>query len=204
LDKWYSREDRVQPFFKFETEEHLSYVQGYTRILARKYAELYPKSRMTNDKIERIVKASRLHDVGKLAMPEWILLKDGRLSEGEFDLFKAHTVKGCEMVHLLGQTPDEEFNRICHNIVLYHHEKYDGTGYPYGLKKDKIPMEAQIVGLADMYDVLVHGKGERKRFTKEEAFQMLMRDDFGQISPKLRECFAMVKEDMEAFSIMTE
>jgi len=201
LDKWYSSEERVLPFFNYETEQHLDYVQGYTRIIATQYAKLFPKSRMTKEKIERIVKAARLHDVGKLAIPEWILLKDGRMSEGELDILKTHTVKGCEMVHLLGQTDDEEYNRICHNIVLYHHEKYDGSGYPYGLKKDKIPTEAQIVALADIYDVLIHGEGERKRFTKDEAFQMIMRNDFGQISPKLKECFAMAKEAMETLQI---
>lgn len=201
MDKWYNEDNQILPFFKFESEKHLDYVQGYTRILAVEYARLYPKSRMTKDKIERIVKAARLHDVGKMAIPDWVLLKDGRLSEGELDILKTHTIKGCEMVHLLGQTEDEVYNRICHNIVLYHHEKYDGTGYPYGLKRDKIPIEAQLVALADMYDVLIHGKGERKRFTKEEAFQMLMRGDFGQLSPKIRECFAMAKEDMEAFTV---
>ena len=101
----------------------------------------------------------------------------------------------------MGQTDDDEYNRICHNVVLYHHEKYDGTGYPYGLKKDKIPKEAQIVGLADMYDVLVHGKDKRQRFTKEEAYQMLIKDEFGEISPRLKETFQSAKDDMEAFVV---
>ncbi len=201
MDKWYNDEKRTLPFFDYETEKHLNYVQGYTRILATQYANLFPKSRMTKDKIERIVKAARLHDIGKLAIPEWILLKEGRISEGELDILKTHTIKGCEMVHLLGQTDDEEYNRICHNVVLYHHEKYDGSGYPYGLKKDKIPTEAQIVALADIYDVLIHGVGERKRFTKDEAFRMILRDDFGPVSPKLRECFVVAKEDMESFEV---
>lgn len=201
MDKWYTEECRGLSFRKFEPEQHLLYVQGYTRIISETYARLYPKARMTSEKITKIVKAARLHDVGKLAVPEWVLLKDGRLSESEMNILKNHTIKGCEMVHLLGWTEDEEYNKICHNIVLYHHEKYDGTGYPYGLKRDKIPKEAQIVGLADMYDVLVHNIGSRKHFTKEEAFQMLMRDDFGQISPRLRECLVVAKDEMESFSL---
>lgn len=201
LDKWYNDEEHALSFFDYETEIHLKYVEGYTRILATQYAKLFPKSRMTKDKIERVVKASRLHDIGKLAVPEWILLKDGRMSEGEFDILKTHTIKGCEMVQLLGQTNDEEYNRICRNIVLYHHERYDGSGYPYGLKKDKIPLEAQIVALADIYDILIHGGGERKRFTKDEAFQMIIRDDFGQISPRLRECIVVAKEVLELFEV---
>lgn len=199
MDRWFSDENNVLRFSDIESEVHIAYVQGYTRILAQHYAKLYPKARMTTDKIEKIVRAARLHDIGKLAVMDWVLLKDGRLSVGELDILKTHTIKGCEMVHVLGQTEDDEYNRICHNVVLYHHEKYDGTGYPYGLKKDKIPKEAQIVGLADMYDVLIHGKGERQRFTKEEAYQMLMRDEFGEISPRLKECLQIAKEDMESF-----
>lgn len=204
MDKWLSDETNVLHFVDIESEQHILYVQAYTRILAEHYAGLFPKARMTIDKINRIVRAARLHDIGKLAVPEHILLKEGRLSEGEMDMLRLHTMKGCEMVHVLGQTEDEEYNRICHNIVLYHHEKYDGTGYPYGLKKDKIPLEAQIVGLADMYDVLIHGKGDRQKFTREEAYQMLMRDEFGELSPRLKESLQDAKEDMEAFVLEVE
>ncbi len=201
MDKWFSEENNVLHFSDVESEQHIAYLQGYTRILVEHYAKLYPKARMTKERIEKIVRAARLHDIGKIAIPDWILLKDGRQSAGELDILKTHTIKGCEMIHVLGQTEDAEYNRICHNIVLYHHEKYDGTGYPYGLKKDKIPKEAQIVGLADMYDVLIHGEGDRQRFTKEETFQMLMRGVFGEISPRLKECLQDAKEDMESFVV---
>lgn len=204
MDKWLSDESNVLRFADIESEQHILYVQTYTRILAEHYAGLFPKARMTTDKISRIVRAAGLHDIGKLAVPEHVLLKEGRLSEGEMDMLKSHTMKGCEMVHILGQTEDEEYNRIFHNIVLYHHEKYDGTGYPYGLKKDKIPLEAQIVGLADMYDVLIHGKGDRQKFTREEAYQMLMRDEFGELSPRLKESLRDAKDDMEAFVLEFE
>lgn len=201
MDRWMQNETNMLRFADYEPEEHILYVQGYTRIIANHYAKIFPKARMTTDKIERIVRAAGLHDIGKLAIPESVLLKDGRLSEGEFEMLKMHTQKGCELIHILGQTDDDEYNRICHNVVLYHHEKYDGTGYPYGLKKDKIPKEAQIVGLADMYDVLVHGKDKRQKFTKEEAYQMLIKDEFGEISPRLKETFQSAKDDMEAFVV---
>lgn len=201
LERWLSSETKVLRFADIESEEHILYVQGYTRILAEHYAGIFPKARMTAEKISRIVRAAGLHDIGKLAVPEMILVKDGRLSDGEMDILKTHTLKGCEMFHILGETEDAEYNRICHNIILYHHEKYDGTGYPYGLKKDKIPPEAQLLGLADMYDVLIHGKGERQKFTKEEAYRMLMHDEFGEISPRMKECFQDAKDDMEALII---
>lgn len=201
MDKWFSEDNNILHFCDIESEQHIAYIQGYTRILAEHYAGLYPKARMTKDRIDKIVRAARLHDIGKIAIPDWILLKDGRQSAGELDILKTHTIKGCEMLHVLGQTEDEEYNRICHNIVLYHHEKYDGTGYPYGLKKDKIPKEAQLVSLADMYDVLIHGEGERQIFTKEEAFQMLMKGVFGEIAPRLKQSLLDAKEDMESFVV---
>ncbi len=203
MDRWLE-DETILRFSDIETKEHLMYVEGYTRILATCYAKQYPKARMTKKKIENIVKASRYHDIGKIAIPDWILLKDGRLSVGEMEILRTHAIKGCEMFHVMGMTEDDEYNRICHNVILYHHEKYDGTGYPYGLRKEKIPKEAQLVGLADMYAVLVHGKGERKRFTKEEAFSMLMRDEFGEISPRLKECLMIAKEEIESYVVVKE
>lgn len=201
MDKWFSDENKVLHFSDVESSQHIAYVQGYTRILAEHYAKIYPKAKMTMGRIEKLVRAAQLHDIGKMAVPDWVLLKVGRLSEYEMDLMKTHTIKGCELVHVLGQTEDDEYNRICHNVVLYHHEKYDGTGYPYGLKKDKIPIDAQVVGLADMYDILVHGTGERQKYTKEEAYQLLMQNSFGEIGPRMKECFEHAKEEMEAFII---
>ncbi len=203
MDRWLE-DETVLRFSDIESKEHLMYVEEYTRILATCYAKQYPKARMTQKKIEYIVKASRYHDIGKIAIPDWILLKDGRLSVGEMEILRTHTIKGCEMFHVMGMTEDEDYNRICHNVILYHHEKYDGTGYPYGLRKDKIPKEAQLVGLADMYAVLVHGIGERKKFTKEEAFSMLLQDEFGEISPRLKECLTIAKEEMENYVVLKE
>lgn len=203
MDRWLE-DETVLRFSDIESKEHLMYVEEYTRILATCYAKQYPKARMTQKKIEYIVKASRYHDIGKIAIPDWILLKDGRLSVGEMEILRTHTIKGCEMFHVMGMTEDEDYNRICHNVILYHHEKYDGTGYPYGLRKDKIPKEAQLVGLADMYAVLVHGIGERKKYTKEEAFSTLLQDEFGEISPRLKECLTIAKEEMENYVVLKE
>ena len=200
-NKWYSEAGNGISFSDVESEEHIQYIQGYTRILARQYGKLYPKSRMTAEKIEKIVRASRWHDIGKLAIPEWILRKAGRLSEEEMNLLKEHTLKGAELLNVMGQTEDEEYNRICHNICMYHHERYDGTGYPCGLKKDKIPIEAQFVFVADVYDVLIHGMSERPIYTKEEAYQMLMRHEFGELSLRIQECLMNAKEEMETFCI---
>lgn len=180
-----------------ESEEHIWYVQQYTRILAEQYAALYPRSKMTKHKIDLIVQAAQLHDVGKITMPDSILTRSGMLSKSELDLLKEHTIKGSQIVKVLSELQEKDYSRICYNVCLYHHEKYDGTGYPCGLKGDKIPVEAQIVGLADMYDVLVNPNMNKEPYPKEKAYYMLMNGRFGELSPKMRECLEESKELLE-------
>lgn len=193
--------DRYVPlsFEEIESPEHIRYMQGYVEILAKHYAKLYPKARMTQKKIEYIVQAVEFHDIGKLAVPESVLLNPSRLAEWEMDMLKMHTIKGCEMVKLLGKYQNEEYSRICQNICLYHHERWDGKGYPYGLKGERIPLEARMVALVDLYDTLIHGYNGGKLFSKQEAYDMIVRGDFGELSPKMKESFTDAKEDMEAF-----
>ena len=182
---------------KAESREHLWYVREYTRILAESYAKIYSRSKLTSKKQEIIVMASAFHDIGKITIPDSILDKPGHLSMYEMDVLKKHTIKGGQIIKSMSWKVDRDFSRICYNICLYHHEKYDGSGYPYGLKADKIPIEAQLVGLADMYDVLIHGNINKKVTEKPRAYYMLMNDKCGAISPRLKECFEYAKETME-------
>ena len=182
---------------KAESREHLWYVREYTKILTKAYSELYKKSKMTLKKQELIVKASVIHDIGKIAIPDCILDKPGHLSITEMELLKKHTIKGSQILKSLSWDVDRDFSRICYNVCLYHHEKYDGSGYPYGLKADKIPVEAQLVGLADMYDVLIHRDVNRKKMEKSKAYYMLMTGKCGELSPRLKECFEYSREKLE-------
>ena len=184
-----------------ESVEHVRYVQGYTRILAEHYARVFPKSRMTPEKVNMIVRAAQMHDVGKITMPDAIISRPGRLSDTEMEMLKEHTIKGSQIMKVMTEFESEEYSRICCNVCLYHHEKHDGTGYPRGIKNSRIPVEAQLVALADMYDILVNSSTNREVCSKEKAYYMLMNGECGELSPKMKECLEAAKEDIEAFSL---
>lgn len=216
IDEAYTRQHDIQQMYyahmetilcegichrNVETKRHIHYVERYVRILAEHYASVFPRARMTSDKIDMIARASRMHDVGKLFLPDFIVTRHGRLTESELDILKQHTIIGSQIMKVLTEFEPERFSRICQNICHFHHEKYDGSGYPEGLQKDKIPLEAQLVALADMYDVLVNVTIDGKRNTKERAYYMLMNGECGELSPRMRECLKDAKEEMEAFSL---
>lgn len=184
-----------------ESLVHIQYVQGYTRILAQSYAKIFPRARMTSKKIDMIVDAAGLHDIGKIAIPDAVLSRVGKLSDAEMELMKEHTVKGYQLVKVLTEFEPEEYRRICCNVCLYHHEKYDGTGYPNKVKKDRIPLEAQLVGLADMYDALVHSTVNHQVCSKEQAYYMLVNGQCGGLSPRIRECLEVGRDALEAYSV---
>ncbi len=178
-----------------ETREHMWYVGRYAEIIADNYLRLYP-SKMTQHKCELISYAARIHDIGKVTIQDALLHKEGRLSVFEFDLYKKHTIKGGQIIKSMSTGQDRELERICYNVCVYHHEKYDGSGYPYGIKDDKIPIEAQIVGLADIYDTLLRCRN-REPFTMERVFYMILNDKCGAISPNLKFCFEKSASELE-------
>lgn len=189
---------------KIDSIRHIQYVKGYTGILAAEYGKLHPKARMTPERIEWIVEAAGLHDIGKIMMPDSILGREGRLSKAESELLKEHTIKGSEMIELLFDFKGKDFCRICRNVCLFHHERYDGSGYPRGYKRDKIPTEAQLVALADMYEVLIHYERDGLSYSKEKVYYMLMNGECGSLSPNMRGCLESAKEEIEQFRIQGE
>ena len=183
-----------------ESREHMWFVERYSSILSRYYSKLYPRSRMSSKKQKLIANAARIHDVGKISMPDVLLTKMGTMSFNEFNLYKKHTIKGSQIIRSFSVGRDRDFERICYNVCLNHHEKYDGSGYPYGLKADKIPIEAQIVGLADIYDTLRHG-GVPEPVSDNKAFYMIVNGKCGKISERLINCFEEAREELEAVDI---
>lgn len=181
-----------------ESGEHIKRVKGLTRILANRMMEDYPEYGLDETAVEVIVAASSLHDVGKISIPDNILLKPGRLTEEEFMIMKSHTIKGCEIVEKIEGIWDEAYKAVSYQICRHHHERYDGRGYPDKLVGDEIPIAAQIVSVADVYDALVCERVYKKAFPKEVAFHMIMNGDCGAFSPKLLESFRNVKEEFEA------
>lgn len=182
----------------FESGEHVKRVKTYTKILALQFQKDYPEYGLTKEKIDVIVSASALHDIGKIAIPDHILLKPGKLTQEEFEYMKSHTTRGCEILNNIKEVWDEEYGKVSYEICRHHHERYDGRGYPDGLTGDEIPISAQIVSVADVYDALVHERVYKNAFSKDKAFQMIVTGECGVFSPKLLECFRNVKKQFES------
>lgn len=179
-----------------ESPEHITNVKRYTRMLAEKLSEKYQEYELDDKRIELITKGSVLHDIGKVAIDDSVLKKTTRLTEDELRLLQSHTTKGSEMVQEMADIQDEEYLKVCYDICRYHHEKYDGRGYPDGLKGEEIPIAAQIVGLADTYDKLTSDNIRRRAYGNKEAVQMILDGECGEFSPKLMACFAEIKNSI--------
>lgn len=180
-----------------ESGQHIRRVKGFTRILACQMMENYPEYGLDKKTIENITSASALHDIGKIAITDKILLKPGRLTADEFEYMKSHTTRGCEIINSINDIWNDDFQKLCYEICRYHHERYDGKGYPDGLKGDEIPIAAQIVSVADVYDALVCERVYKDAIPKETAYHMILDRECGIFSPKLMECFRKSKRDFE-------
>ncbi len=187
----------VVEFRNLESGEHIQRVKGFTEILANQLMKQYPEYGLTDKKIHEIVVASALHDVGKITIPDKILLKPGKLTPEEFAYMKSHTTRGCDMLNTIEGIWTDEYRQTCYDICRHHHEKYDGRGYPDGLKGEEIPISAQIVSVADVYDALVSERVYKNAYGLDEAYHMIINGECGVFSPKLMECFRQVKGEFE-------
>lgn len=180
-----------------ESGDHIRRIKAYTRILAEQLSMDYPEYGLTKEQIEMIVNSSALHDIGKIAIPDEILLKPGKLTKEEFDYMKSHTIRGGEILQNIKGIWGEEYEQYCYDICRYHHEKYDGKGYPEGLVGEQIPLSAQLVSLADVYDALVEERCYKEAYTKEQAYGMILQGECGMFSPKLLEAFQKARPKIE-------
>ncbi len=187
----------VVEYRNLESGEHIKRVKGFTQILAGQMQKDYPEYELTEHKIDVIVSASALHDVGKIAIPDNILLKPGRFTPEEFECMKTHTTRGAEILYSVRDAWDREYAAVSYEICRYHHERYDGKGYPDHLKGNDIPISAQIVSIADVYDALVTERVYKGAYTKDEAFAMILNGECGTFSPKLLNSFRQVKDAFE-------
>lgn len=188
----------VVEFRDMESGEHIKRIKGYTRILLNHVVEFYQEYAITPEQVEKIVEASAMHDVGKIAIPDNVLLKPGRLTDEEFELMKLHTVKGCEIINKFSFINDKETFQYCYEICRHHHERFDGRGYPDHLEGEDIPIAAQVVSLADVYDALVSDRVYKAAFTPDQAYHMILNGECGTFSPKILECFKTAKEEFES------
>ncbi len=193
----------VVEFRSLESGEHIQRVKGLTRIMLKHWRALFGQKTFKDEQIELIVSASALHDIGKIAIPDSILLKPGKLNEEEYAEMKKHTIYGCQMLEHFKQE-ETEFYRYCYDICRYHHERDDGRGYPDGLKGKEIPVWAQIVSIVDVYDALVNKRVYKDSFSLDETFKMINEGQCGKFSDKLLKCFNHAREDMENATIKGE
>lgn len=180
-----------------ESGLHIQRVKTYTKILAESVMKEYPEYGLTPETINIMFAVSALHDVGKISIPDSILLKPGRLTDEEFACMKTHTIRGCEVLDNVEGIWEENYEQICYDICRYHHERYDGRGYPDGLAGDDIPISAQIVSVADVYDALVSERCYKKPFHMDEAYTMIMEGKCGIFNPKILHCFDLVRPTFE-------
>lgn len=191
----------VVEYRNMESGEHVKRVGEYTRILAETFMVEYPEYGLTQDKINVIVSASALHDIGKITIPDSILLKPGRLTKEEFEYMKSHTTRGCELLESMKNVLDTQYRKVSYEICRHHHERFDGKGYPDGLAGDAIPLPAQLVSVADVYDALVNERCYKDAFSPEEAFHMIVNGECGVFSPRLMEVFRKVRPEFEKLAI---
>ncbi len=161
-----------------DTGTHLIRISKYAAILAKAV-------NMNSEKVEMISKASIMHDVGKIGIPDAILLKPGKLTTEEFNIIKNHTIIGAALL----SKSDSPLINLAEKIALSHHEKWDGSGYPHQLKYENIPLEARIVAIADVFDALISERPYKKAWSIEKAINFLMQEKGKHFEPKLVDLF---------------
>ena len=184
----------VVEFRSLESGEHIKRVKTFTKIILKYLRKFYPEYKLTKDNADLIINASALHDIGKIGISDDILLKPGKLTEEEFEIMKTHTTIGCELLENFKQE-DSDFYQYCYDICRYHHERYDGKGYPDHLAGEDIPIWAQVVSIVDVYDALVSKRVYKTPYAHEEAVRMIHDGECGVFSPKILDCFDLAKEE---------
>ena len=186
-----------------ETGQHIRRTQKYAKVLAEQLLQQgdYSDS-LTEDVVEEIYQSAPLHDIGKVGIPDRILHKAGPLSEEEFEVMKTHTTLGSnaieEAIITIGdghhQNGAMKFLHCARDIAHYHHEKWDGSGYPKGLCGEAIPITARIMALVDVYDALVSERVYKEAFSRDKAERIILKESEGQFDPKVLEAFKSVKD----------
>lgn len=183
----------IVEFRNGESGLHVLHIRTLTELLLKDLAKKTSKYRLSNKDITLISTASALHDIGKIVIPEEILNKPGRLTGEEFAVMKTHSEKGAEMLRGVSHLGREPLLDYARDIARWHHERYDGRGYPDGLKGDDIPICAQVTALADVYDALTSERVYKKAFDHDTAINMIKNGECGVFNPLLLECLLEIE-----------
>lgn len=184
----------IVEFRNGESGLHVLRIHILTDILLNQLLRKTNKYKITRADVSLIGLASALHDIGKIAIPEEILNKPARLTKEEFEVIKTHSMAGASMLKNLPFRQNEPLVKKAYEICRWHHERYDGKGYPDGLKGDDIPISAQVVSLADVYDALVSKRVYKNAYTHDKAIEMIFAGECGAFNPVLLECLKDVSD----------
>jgi len=155
---------------------------------------------LTQEFREKLIKAAPMHDMGKIAVRDVVLQKPGRFTPEEYEEMKAHAAEGARIVHsILKGTDDEKFHVIAESVAQFHHERWDGNGYPDGMKGEEIPLEARIMAVADVYDALVSKRVYKERMSFEKADRIMMEGMGTQFAPEMKEVYCRARPKLEAY-----
>ena len=184
----------IVEFRNGESGLHVLHINTITEMLLRELLRRSNRYKINKDDIGIISTASSMHDIGKITIPESILNKPGKLTPEEFNIMKRHTVNCAEMLNSVPFAKDEPLMKYAYEICRWHHERWDGHGYPDGLKGDEIPIAAQIVSIADVYDALTSERCYKHAYTHEKALEMIYNNECGVFNPLLIECLQAIAD----------
>lgn len=187
----------IVEFRNAESGPHVQHIQTVSELLLRQLARKTDRYTLTEDDIALISTASALHDIGKISIPDSILNKPGKLTAEEFEIVKTHAAVGASILQNLPMTQDEPLIQVAYQICRWHHERYDGHGYPDGLVGGQIPITAQVVSLADVYDALTGERCYKKAYPHETAVRMIQNGECGVFNPLLIECLLDIQDQLQ-------
>ena len=187
----------IVEFRNGESGAHVRHIRIITELLLHRLLEISNQYPITAEQQDNIPLASALHDIGKIGIDEKILNKPGKLTPEEFEVVKTHSMLGAEMLHQLENFNEQPLLQTAYEITRWHHERWDGRGYPDGLKGDEIPISAQLVALADVYDALTSERCYKKAFSHEKAVQMILNGECGAFNPLLLQCLTDMQTDLK-------
>ena len=187
----------IVEFRNGESGLHVRHIRIITETLLHCLLEVSDKYSISAEQQDLIPLASALHDIGKIGIDDKILNKPGKLTPEEFEVIKTHSMLGAEMLQNLDNFGKQPLLQTAYEIARWHHERWDGRGYPDGLKGDEIPISAQLVSLADVYDALTSERCYKKAFSHEKAVQMILNCECGAFNPLLLQCLTDIQADLK-------
>ena len=195
---------QIVEFRNGESGRHVIHINLITQLLLEQLVKKTGKYQLSWEDRLLIATASALHDIGKIGIDEKILNKPGKLTKEEFEIMKAHTLIGAQMLDNLDMYRNEKLLKLAYEICHWHHERYDGKGYPDGLVGEEIPISAQVVSLADVYDALVSERVYKKAFSHEKALEMIRNGECGTFNPLLLQCMTEAQDKLKTMMEVAE